>query len=303
MPGDGVATLGSEVSLSESHNVIVRYIRFRQGLAEKQDRKSAVNLTNGKQMIFDHVSIEWGRWDTVDMNGCENITFQNCIIGQGVAPQRFGCLCQCDNVTFSHNLFINNQSRNPKAKGKIQYVNNVVYNWGVSGFVGGHSGADHTVDIINNYFIQGPQSSEHFVAAFKPTDHVFQTGNYADLNKDGQLNGRLVVAGDFGAGADAATMVQMPTNPPPVPVATDSAETAFQKVAASAGDSLHRDEVDLRLVSQLKSLGKEGKIVHDPEEDGGSGEIKPTTRPSPLVIDEADVEKCLNDLAVDSPTK
>ena len=37
-------------------------------------------------MIFDHVSIEWGRWDTLDMNKCKDMTFQYCIIGQGVSP-------------------------------------------------------------------------------------------------------------------------------------------------------------------------------------------------------------------------
>ena len=70
------------------------------------------------------------------------MTFQNCIIGEGVDPQRFGSLSDdANNITYSHNLWINNQSRNPKAKGRIQYINNVVYNWGVCGLVGGHSEA------------------------------------------------------------------------------------------------------------------------------------------------------------------
>jgi DNA topoisomerase VI subunit B len=59
----------------------------------------------------------------------------------GVAPQRFGCLCQSDNVSFIRNLWINNQSRNPKAKGTVQYINNIVYNWGVTGYVGGPQSA------------------------------------------------------------------------------------------------------------------------------------------------------------------
>jgi hypothetical protein len=107
-----------------------------------------VNLSSGSDMIFDHCSIEWGRWDCLGLTqGSHDITFQNCIIGEGVDPQRFGSLSDSvTNITYSHNLWINNQSRNPKAKGRIQYVNNVVYNWGVCGLVGGHSGADHFLD-------------------------------------------------------------------------------------------------------------------------------------------------------------
>ena len=107
-------------------------------------------------MIFDHVSVQWGRWDTVDMDRCRNITFQDCIIGRAVPPQRFGCLCQSENISFIRNLWISNQSRNPKAKGTVQFINNVVYNWGVTGYVGGHSGANHYADLINNYSSKAP---------------------------------------------------------------------------------------------------------------------------------------------------
>ena len=91
-PGEGIGLRGSEVSFSGAHNVIVRHLRIRQGLAHRQDKKSAININRGRNMIFDHDSVQWGRWDTVDMSACQNITFQDCIIGPGVVPQRFGCL-------------------------------------------------------------------------------------------------------------------------------------------------------------------------------------------------------------------
>lgn len=271
-PGEGIGLRGSEVSLSGSHNIIIRYLRIRQGLAEKQDKKSAINIFGGRDIILDHLSIQWGRWDTMDMNNCTNVTIQDCIIGPGVAPQRFGCLCQSENVSFIRNLWISNQSRNPKSKGRVQYVNNVVYNWGVTGYVGGHSGADHFADLINNYFIKGPSSSAHFVGEFKPTDHLYQAGNFVDLNCDGQLNGRLVTPADFES-KDAPTLVEVPTAVPRLPVKVLSATEAFQKVVASVGASLHRDTVDRRLVADLTSLGQRGQTVHDPTEMGGFGEI------------------------------
>ena len=277
-PGDGIATKNYEVSFSGSHNVIVRYIRLRQGVTPGQDRKSAVNIFNGGDMIFDHVSIEWGRWDTVDMNQSSNITIQNSIIGEGVSPQMFGCLCQSDYVTLSHDLWISNQSRNPKAKGQsVQYISNVVYNWGVTGFVGGHSAADHSVDIINNYFIAGPNSNSSFVGDFASTDLVYQTGNYVDLDQDGQLNGGAVVETDF---TDAgATVVSAPSADPPVPVTGDSAQTAFQNLVSAVGASLHRDSVDTRLIGYLTSLGTQGQIISDPAEVGGFGTLQGGTPP------------------------
>jgi pectate lyase len=284
-PGDGVGLRDSEISFARSHNVIVRYLRVRQGLAPKQERKSAININGGAdQLIFDHVSDQWGRWDTLDMNLSTNITFQNCIVGPGVAPQRFGCLCQCENVTFSHNLFIDNQSRNPKGKGKVQYVNNVVYNWGVTGYVGGHSGAEHEADLIANYFIKGPSSSNRFAGEFAGTDHIFQRDNYVALNRDGTLDGRPVTGSDFG-GDDPPTLASSSTlGAPPVPVTMDSAAAAYRKIVAGAGDSLPRDSVDTRLLAQLTSLGKTGKTIENPDEMGGFGTLNggsPRSNPPP----------------------
>ena len=57
-PGDGIALYGKSVSFSGSSNVIVRYLRFRQGISGNRG-KCSVNLSSGSDMIFDHCSIEW----------------------------------------------------------------------------------------------------------------------------------------------------------------------------------------------------------------------------------------------------
>ena len=278
-PGDGIGIGGAEVSMNNLHDVILRYLRIRQGLAAGEDKKSAINMNGSHDVMFDHLTVNWGRWDTMDLNTSSDFTVQNCLIGEGIDPQRFGCLCQCDNVTFSHNLWINNQSRNPKAKGKVQYINNIVYNWGVVGLVGGHSGADHVMDVIGNYFIQGPASSPHFVGEFTTTDHVYQSGNMIAANKDGQLDGRPVAEADFGSGKNAPTFMPAITVTPAPPVTIDTAEVAYAKAIAAAGDSLHRDGIDQRLIKEVKTLGKEGKIVHDPAEVGGFGTITGAAAP------------------------
>jgi pectate lyase len=273
-PGDGVLLYGRSVSFSGQNNIIVRYLRFREGIAGDRG-KCSVNLSGGSDMIFDHCSIEWGRWDCLGLTrGSHDITFQNCIIGEGVDPQRFGSLSDSvTNITYSHNLWVNNQSRNPKAKGRIQYIN-VVYNWGVCGLVGGHSAMDHFLDAIGNYFIAGPDSSSHFVGEFKATDHVFQKDNFADMNRDGKLNGRAVVAEDFGGGESTPTFVTNLTVAPQISVTVESAPAAFSNVVAHAGCSLHRDSVDARLIDAVQSFGTRGKIIHAEAEAGGTGEWK-----------------------------
>jgi len=269
-PGQGIGTRGYEVSFSNSKNVIVRYIRFRQGNTPKQERKSAVAILNGSNMIFDHVSIEWGRWDCLDMNRSTDITLQYCIIGQGVGPQRFGCLCQSQNVTFTHNLWIDNQSRNPKAKGTVQFVNNVVYNWGgAGGFVEGHSAADSYDDVVNNYFIAGPSSSKpHAFVMGTRTDKVYSSGNYIDINARGSLAGQPLKDEELGD----VTVEKAPFST--LQLRIDSAADALSKVIAGAGCSLHRDAVDQALIDQVKSFGKDGKIIDDVKEIGGPGEIQ-----------------------------
>ena len=279
-PGDGIATKNYEVSFSNSRNVIVRYIRFRQGLTPKQEKKYALGVGAAENMIFDHVSVEFGRWDCIGMSKSKDITFQYCIIGPGIGPQCFGCLCESDHVTFSHNLWISNKSRSPKSKGIVEYVNNVVYNWGVCGYVGGHSAGGHAADVVNNYFIKGPNSNNRFAGEFKATDHIFQKGNFIDMDCDGKLNGVPAKAEDFGAGENAPTFAQASSIETRVPVKLDTAEAAYENVVAGAGCSLHRDSVDARLTADLLSLGTKGSIIHDPAEIGGFGEIKGGSPPA-----------------------
>jgi pectate lyase len=262
-PGDSVTLYGRSVSFSGQSNVIVRYLRFREGISGDKG-KCSVNLSEGSDMIFDHCSIEWGRWDCLGLTrGSHDITFQDCIIGAGIDPQRFGSLSDSvTNITYVRNLWINNQSRNPKAKGRIQYINNVVYNWGVCGLVGGHSEADHFLDAIANYFIAGPNSGSHAVGEFTATDHVFQKDNFVDANKNGKLDGHALSAADFGSGENAPMFAKGPGVGPLTNVAIESAQSAFTNVLAHAGCSLHRDSVDAKLIEEVSSLGTRGEIIH-----------------------------------------
>jgi hypothetical protein len=266
-PGEGVATRDAEVSLSDSHNVIVQYIRFRQGLAPKEDKKSAINIHDGTDIILDHVSVEWGRWDTLDMTGGSDITVQYSIIGPGVAPQRFGSLCEVENITFDHDLWIDNHSRNPKSKGKVQFINNVVYNWELDAYIVGASAGKNWHDIVGNYFIAGPDSKHGPFARGNDNSQVYARDNYYDDNKNGKLDGKLIPESELG------TVTILKESFAPLPPQIDTAEQAYQKIVATVGCSLHRDSVDTKLIDELTSLGAKGKIINSPDDMGGFGDL------------------------------
>jgi len=265
-PGSGITVADAKVTMNGSTNIIIRYMRFRGGIAEGRGA-SSLQLGDASHVMLDHLSIEWGRWDNIQAEGNSYSTLQNSIIGEGIVPQRFGCLCESDYISFSHNLWIDNKSRNPKGKGHIQYVNNVVYNWGVDGYVGGHGGADHYADLIGNYFIAGPDSSASFIGEFTKTDHTYQAGNLLDANKNGKLDGRAVTQEDFEhVNAD---IMQKPFASPEVPVHIEPAEKIVGEIASHSGDTLCRDAVDARLVNDLLSFGVKGKLIADETEVGG----------------------------------
>jgi hypothetical protein len=269
-PGTGITVYGNGVSFGG--NSIIRYIRFR-GSINMPKGACTVVADELKDIIFDHVSIEWGRWDNLHVKNSTNVTLQYCLIGEGIDPQRFGALLENPvDMTVHHSLWTGNQSRNPKAKAKIEYLNNVVYNWGKSAFVGGHSATDHYQDLVGNYFIAGPSSTNDFLSMFTPTDHVYHKDNYVDLNKDGKVNGRLVTDEDFIK--QTATLVKEPSAISRSNVTISAADNAWKVVMKEAGSSLKRDAVDSRIISYFKSLGKKGQIFKTEADAGGQPEVK-----------------------------
>lgn len=275
-PGEGIVIYGNGVSFSGSNDVIVRYLRFR-GSVNMSRGTCTVIADDARDIIFDHCSIEWGRWDDLHIKHSTNITLQYCLIGEGINPQMFGALLERpSNLTLHHCLWVDNQSRNPKAKAGIEIVNNVIYNWKSNGLVGGHSEATHHQDIIGNYFIAGPNSSDAFIGMFTETDHVFHRDNMVDLNKNGLLDGRKVTTEDFIR--VKATLESEPNNSSMSLLSIQSASDAYETVIREAGASLRRDAIDNRLIGYVTSLGKEGKIILDEAEVGGQPEyakVKP----------------------------
>ena len=273
-PGEGITIYGGRVIASKSKNVIMRYIRMRGGKSVNSS-KCTLTLDNCENFIMDHCSVSWGPWDNVHIKDANNVTWQNCIIAEGIEPQRFGSITDgTRNWTISHCLWIDNKSRNPKMKCYLQYYNNVVYNYAM-GIIGGHSAADNYQDVMNNYFIAGPSTTgDKYFDDWTETDHLYSTGNYYDGNKDGQLNGRLITD------HHSATAMQKPYFNVQHPMNLQSAAEAYAAVVEHVGASRVRDIHDRRYIEQLTSLGTKGEFIANEDNVGGIGTVTGGTRPA-----------------------
>jgi pectate lyase len=248
------------VSMSGSHNIIIKNIRFREGDVGSSGKCSLQGDPYYNVMI-DHCSIEMGRWDCFEATGSSsNITVQYCIIGQGVDPQYFGALIDgANNITLHHNYWVDNNDRNPKLEGNSQYIDNVVYDWiDAGGLEGSHSVAPWKSDVLDNYFIKGVLSANsNWVLDCNSNDEWYVTGNYYDLNTNGTLNGTAIPTSAFTSAG--VTLLSSQQHFPSVTVPVESAATAVSEAAAGAWGCQPIDSFDSTLIGYLKSYGKTGR--------------------------------------------
>ena len=262
-PGDGVGVMAGEVSYNSSTNVITRYFRFRQGLLDPDSSKSGINLLDASNLIFDHISIEFAQWNNIDASN-KNATMTNITVQYSInanpTGQQFGAHTeQTDGLfTWYGNLWANAHGRMPLAKCNTQFVNNVVYNYQYAYCAGDTSGV-FWHDLINNYFIAGPSSNSvgNYFYQLNAGQTFYVSGNLADTNKDGTLNGT-----DTGS-PGGTTKASKANSTDTASLPTKSAADTYTTVLANAGCSLHRDQVDALVVADVKSLGKSGQLWKD----------------------------------------
>ena len=281
------------------------------------DGKDAAGIANGENMIFDHLSVTWGRDENFSINWDSkgtlprNITIQNSILGQGLQNHSCGGLIQTDTesgITLFRNLYTDNKTRNPKVKGLNQFVNNVVYNWGSGAAynMGGDSSGQSETTIEDNYFIVGPVDNWQNVrqednsikvekVPMSPTPpflggnadfRAYYKGNYYDNDKDGSLNGFELTQANWAEYCKGEpTFLSAPSDKHPAISQQTSATEAYNWIVKNVGASLPvRDEVDQYLIDELTSLGKKGTIIQN-EQDvqqfslGGVGTIQNGEKP------------------------
>ncbi len=283
-PGGGITVYGNGVSFSGASNTVCRYLRFRMGKSGDSG-KDAMGIANGRNMIFDHISVSWGRDENFSISGENpaNISIQNSIIGQGLWSHSCGGLIQTDSgVSLYRNLYIDNQTRNPKVKGKNEFVNNIVYNWGGGGgYILGDSGGESFANIFNNYFIKGPYTT---IAPFTRGNLNFKayaSENYYDTARDGNLNGYVLTQPDYGVGPDSIEWQTAPFAYPlqPGSAAVIPAANLYTSLVNTVGSSYpRRDPADSLMIAELSSLGITGNPINTFTDEttllpGGTGTV------------------------------
>jgi hypothetical protein len=171
-PGDGVCIAGESVWIN-THDVVIRYMRFRRGETFVGRRDDAIGGNPIGNIMIDHVSASWGLDENMSMYrhmyndstgkaevklGTVNISIQNSIFSECLDTwnHAFGSTLGGENCTFMRNLWADNGARNPSIgwNGIFNFANNVVFNWNNRSTDGGDYMAKF--NIFNNYYKPGP---------------------------------------------------------------------------------------------------------------------------------------------------
>ena len=310
-PGDGICVADYPILVS-TNNVIIQFIRCRLGNAslakDPETDYDAMSVNNSTNVVIDHCSCSWSVDECVSCYGNENFTLQYCFITESLrnaghvkGAHGYGGIWGGKNATFHHNLLAHHDSRNPrfdhdyvdtKFAGPIDYVNNVVYNWGGNSTYGGEgtnkgAGGRH-INFVNNYYKNGPstKAKDRLVdptvscsyCTKTPGDTVkgpkiFLTGNIMFNNDNVSLDnwsGSTVKTDAVKATSRWTDGLTLLTN-------EESAEDAYKTVLAKAGCSLHRDAVDLRIIDEVRN--GTGKLIDKPSDVGGFPELDPGVPP------------------------
>ena len=171
-PGDGVCVAGESVWI-DTHDVIIRHMRFRRGDTFVGRRDDAIGGNPVGNIMLDHISATWGLDENMSIYrhmyspGADykdekkptvNITIQNSLFGEALDTYNhaFGSTLGGENCAFIRNMWANNAGRNPSIgwNGIFNFVNNVLFNWVHRSIDGGDYTAKY--NIINNYYKPGP---------------------------------------------------------------------------------------------------------------------------------------------------
>ncbi|WP_447642955.1 MULTISPECIES: polysaccharide lyase [Chitinophagaceae] len=207
-PGDGVCIAGESV-LIDTHDVIIRFMRFRRGTTNVTRRDDALGGNPVGNIMIDHVSASWGLDENMSIyrhvydrqeNGkgeklpTVNVTIQNSIFSEALDTYNhaFGSTIGGHNSTFMRNLWANNIARNPSVgmDGDFGFVNNVVYNWWNRSADGGDNKSFY--NFINNYYKAGPITPIN-----EPIAYRILKPESGRAKKDTQMFGKAYVHGNI----------------------------------------------------------------------------------------------------------
>ena len=290
-PGEGVQISGESFQV-DTHDVIVRHMRFRRGNTHVWYREDSFGGNPVGNIMIDHCSCEWGLDENIsfyrhmfDLHDGKpkrkvptvNVTIQNTISAKALDTwnHAFGSTIGGENSSFMRNLWADNTGRNPSIGwgGVFNFVNNVVYNWVHRTADGGEYST--MSNFINNYYKPGPltpkntpigyrivksESRSNKLFDYPQYGRIYATGNIVEGNervtKDNWDGGIQIADKDLPNGIPDDVKALMHSNEPfamPHMTIIPSDQT-FDKVLSNVGATMPcRDIVDQRIVEEVRT--------------------------------------------------
>ena len=315
-PGDGICISGYPLIVN-ADNVIIRFIRLRMG-DEKGVEGDALSVNKSKNVIIDHCSFSWSTDECVSCYGNENFTLQYCFITESLrksvhlkGSHGYGGIWGGTNASFHHNLIAHHDSRNPRfdhdyvdntCHGPIDFVNNVVYNWGGNSGYGGESVLEpRKINMVGNYYKYGPATNSKRRARI-----VNPTTKCTNCTSSGVVTpGLFYVADNYVYGSDAVTTDNWQGVEPDdssmknqcksterfamnYDLTPQTPQAAYETVLNKAGCSYVRDENDKVMVNDVRngsythkgSNGSTNGLIDSQTDAGGWQEYKTYNLPT-----------------------
>lgn len=291
-PGDGICIADYPVSVN-ADNVIIRYLRFRLGDESKQEADALSGIAGKENIIIDHCSMSWSTDECASFYRNKNFTMQWCIISESLnqsvhskGEHGYGGIWGGRGATFHHNLLASHTSRLPRFSGSastpnspeelVDFTNNLIYNWKDNSSYGGEKGR---YNVINNYYKPGPATKAKkiwMINPWQPYGEFYLEGNVVHGNEKISLNNLVGMKSNHPDSLYDGTPFSV------VQIETQSAADALEEILLHGGASFRRDEVDRRVVEEVRKgtstqgVNKDG-IIDSQTEVGGWPVLKSTT--------------------------
>ncbi|MBI1839373.1 MAG: hypothetical protein HYR88_00780 [Verrucomicrobia bacterium] len=291
-PGSGILLRNHGIEV-QTHDVVLRHFRVRVGddAVSMESEKDKQNYAGGtgehalyfiegsKNCIADHLSLSWSTTKILSVTKLSDlITVQWCVLSEALnfAGHGYASIAGGNRVTWHHNLFAHNHSRNVRFGGLVDadFRNNVIYDWGDRVCYGEFD----KVNFVANYAKPGPSTLQrppqfHDGGAMVMPGSFFLTNNILEGHaKVNENNWR-----GTGYSLEERGIVANEAFPAP-PVRTDTPQEAYEQVLKQAGATFpKRDSVDQRIVREVRD--GTGHIINWVKDVGGWPDF-PDARPA-----------------------
>lgn len=283
-PGEGITLRRRSLIITDARDVVVRFLRVRPGDLDPNFEGDALSIVRATNVIVDHVSTSWSVDECLSVTHSTQVTVQNCWITESLnisqhdkGAHGYGSLLRYGDgiLTFFGNLYAHHNNRNPRLgdRLRVEFVNNVIYNWGSRA---GYSGDDATdladnpqgftnrLAYLGNHLIAGPSTRTPSTAFQGGTTNtwIFQQDNWIDADRDGRFDGVNTGWGMFGG-----RYTRLDSWPWPLTVTAQDPGSATLRVLTLGGASRARDAVDARIVGTVRNqTGRLVDAVGDPSQ-------------------------------------